>query len=331
MVVHRLQVRLVGEVGWNGHLVQAGVEVLALVHDRERLALDRLQQFGGVGERCHDAIGAEDRQSVPGEQDLGSQRGHLAQRRSPVGQVALDLLGVAGVGECPDEQVAGMEHLAFWHPRPRRVIGLTASVVQLEGEVAAVEREVRRVGDVGVAVLARPCELRDVDGELAAVDRRVPSAGLLVPAEVGGQFLVGVDDGSLPALVGCFSVEQCRAEHVVDVMVRIDGRTHGCVGTPAANGVVDGAPIERASGVEHHQAVAGVEGVDGCNRLEREQALVDLLARGADGAVVVVDVYRLHRMVGVDEFPASLPVLLGEFPDRCHLQNLVACQATSRG
>ena len=83
-------------------------------------------------------------------------------------------------------------------------------MVQLECEVAAGEREVLRVGDVGVAILARPRELRHVDGELAAIDRRVPAACLLVATEVGGQILVTNDDRTLPPLAGCFGIEQRR-------------------------------------------------------------------------------------------------------------------------
>ena len=81
-----------------------------------------------------------------------------------------------------------------------------------------------------------------------------------------------------------------------------------------------GAPIEGAAGVEHHEAVAGVERIDRGDRLEREQPVLDLLAGGGERAVVVVDVDRLDRMVRVDEFAPPLPVLLREFPDRGHDQ-----------
>ena len=73
-------------------------------------------------------------------------------------------------------------------------------------------------------------------------------------------------------------------------------------------------------GVEHHEAVAGVERIDRGDRLEREQPVLDLLAGGGERAVVVVDVDRLDGMVGVHEFAPPLPVLLGEFPDRGHGQ-----------
>ncbi len=179
-----------------------------------------------------------------------------------------------------------------------------------------------RVGDIGVAVLARPGELRHVDRELAPVDRRVPADRLLVATEVGGQVLVGVDHRTLPPLVGRFGVEQCRAEHVVDVVVRVHRSTHRCIGSPATDHVVHGSAVERPTGVEHHQAVAGVERIHRGDRLQREQALVDLLAGRASRAVVMMHVDRLHRMMGVDEFAPPLPVLLGEFPDRGHDANL---------
>ena len=322
MVVDRLQVRLVAQVGGDLHLVEARVEILALVHDRQGLRLDRVEQVGGVGERRDDALGAEDRQAVTRQHDLGSQGRHLAQRRRPVGEVALHLLRVAGVGDRPDEEVAGVEDLALGHVGPRGVVGLAAGVMQFERELTARERELLRVGDVGIAVLARPRELRHVDRELATVDRRVPAAGLLVAPEVGRHLLVGVHDRAGPAVVGGLRVEQRRAEHVVDVVVGVDGCGQGRRGSPPAHGLEHGAPVERAAGVEHHEPVAGVECVDRCDRLQRQQAVLDLLGRRGPGAVVVGLVDRLDGVMGVDQFASPLPVLLGQFADRRHGRTL---------
>ena len=138
MVVHRLQIRQVAQVLRHLDLVEDAVERHALVHQHQRLRLERIEQLGGVGERPLHPLGAEDRQAVSRQHHLGTARRHLSQRHRPVAGEALDLLRVAGIRDRPDEQVAGVEHGELGHPRPGRVVGLTAGVVQLEREVAAV-------------------------------------------------------------------------------------------------------------------------------------------------------------------------------------------------
>ena len=101
----------------------------ALVHHPDRLGVQVLEQRGGVGERGADAVGADDRQAVAGQQDLGVERGHRPQRAGPLDRVALHLLRVAAVRRRPDEQVAGAEHLAVGRPDPDVVVGLAAGVV----------------------------------------------------------------------------------------------------------------------------------------------------------------------------------------------------------
>ena len=65
------------------HRVHDVVEARALVHQRERLLDERLQQLGAFGERLVHALGADDRQPVSGQQDLGLERVHLAERERP--------------------------------------------------------------------------------------------------------------------------------------------------------------------------------------------------------------------------------------------------------
>src|SRR5436190_6897795 len=53
-----------------------------------------------------DALAADDREAVARQQDVGTERVHLAERGGPVARIALDLLRVAAVGRGPDEHVA---------------------------------------------------------------------------------------------------------------------------------------------------------------------------------------------------------------------------------
>ena len=107
--------------------------------------------------------------AVPGQQHLGAERRHLAQRVRPLARIALHLLRIARVRRRPDEQVAGAQHAAIRHPHPGVIVGLAARVVQLERR----RRRPRasscvRVGLVGLAKrrsATRPaiCELARVD------------------------------------------------------------------------------------------------------------------------------------------------------------------------
>ena len=112
LVVDGVQVRALEEARGRAHGVHDVVEAGAVVHQRERLLHERLQQLGALGERLVHAGAAHDRQAVTGKQHVGLQRVHLAERGRPVARVALHLLRVAAVGRRPDEHVAGEEDAA---------------------------------------------------------------------------------------------------------------------------------------------------------------------------------------------------------------------------
>ena len=126
VVVHGTQVGLAGEVGRHLHLVQHPVERGAFVHQGEGLVLDGVEQLGRVEQGHLDAVTAEDRHAVAAQHGLGLERGHRPERGGPVRGEALHLLRVAGVGDRPDEQVAGVQDPALGHPRPGGVVGLAA-------------------------------------------------------------------------------------------------------------------------------------------------------------------------------------------------------------
>ncbi len=314
MVVHRLQVRQIAQMLGHLDLVEHAVEGDALVHQRQRLGLERVEQLGGVGERPLHPIGAEDRQAVARQHHLGTAGRHLAQRHRPVAGEALDLLRIAGIRDRPDEQVAGVEHGELRHPRPRRVVGLATGVMQLERQVATRERQVVRVGDVGVAVGVGPCEVVDRQRELALVDRCVPAERALVAAEVVGEVLVGVDRRGRPPLLGRLGLEAPGPEDVVDVVMAVDGGGQRIVGAPRAHDVVEVVAVELAAGVEHHEAVRGVDRVHGRDRDERQDAGCDLLGCPPE--------CRPHRVLVADEIALAVPVPLGHVPNSAGLDRV---------
>ena len=135
----------------------------------------------------------------PGSRTSGSSADHLAQGDGPLPGVALHLLGVAGVGRRPDEEVAAAQHLRARPPtsrcgrrsRPgrggaRRPTPPTSSV------------EALGVGAVGVAVLGRPPQ--PGHPELALVDDLVVAGGDDVAVEARRHGVMGHDDGRGPAL-----------------------------------------------------------------------------------------------------------------------------------
>src|SRR5262249_61901433 len=115
----------------------------------EGLLGERLEELGRLVERLPDAGGTLDREAVAGEQELRAELRHPAQRGRPIARVALDLLGIAGVGRGPDEEVAGAADATRRQPDPGMVVGLAAAVVQLDPLAADLERVARDVGLVG--------------------------------------------------------------------------------------------------------------------------------------------------------------------------------------
>ncbi len=167
------------------HGVDGVVEAAAGVHDGQRLVDERVEEVRRVGQRLADPVGADDREPVSGQEELGVEREHAAQGVRPLARVALHLLGVAGVGRGPDEEVTAAQDAGVGLPGDGVVVGLALLVPQ--GEVDAAHRHVERVvvGPVGVAVLGRPVEVGEA--ELAAVDDRVVARGEDVAVEAGGQ------------------------------------------------------------------------------------------------------------------------------------------------
>ena len=311
VVVGGAQVGLVEQVRGHLDLVQDAVERAALVHQRQRLALDRLQQLGRVVQRPRDAVRAEDREAVAGQHRLRAQRCHLAQRGGPLADPALRLLRVARVGHGPDEQVAGAEHAALRHPGPDRVLGLAARVVQLERQLADAQIEPVAEGHVRIAVLPGPgkAELRAHAGteELSRVDRGVVPDRALIAVEVLRDRLVRVDRDRRPRL----RVERLHAESVVDMVVRVDRRPQGRVRPPAAHAGVDVLRVALPARVHHHQAVAGVERVRGRDRLVIEQPVGDFV-----GLAVVP--HAADRVRLADRVDFAVPEALAVIADVGH-------------
>jgi len=93
-------------------------------------------------------------------------------------------LGVAGVGAVPDEEVARAEHSGLGNPRHGRVIGLAFFVAQAKLCRSHGELVLEVVCLVGVAIFARPLEIRY--RELASIDDLVVARGHDVTVEASG-------------------------------------------------------------------------------------------------------------------------------------------------
>ena len=83
VVVHRTQVRLVEQVGRCPHRVDDLVEPGALVHHRQRLLVQRLEQLRRRRQRLPHAVLPDHRHAVARQQHLGRQRHHLPAARRP--------------------------------------------------------------------------------------------------------------------------------------------------------------------------------------------------------------------------------------------------------
>ena len=187
-------------------------------------------------------VRAHHRIAVPGQEHLGAAaRGvvegqHPAEGLGPLQGVALDLLGIAGVGRGPDEQVAAAQH-----PGSGNQVQVWSSVSPLAWWSSArtpadVEVEMVAVGAVGIAVLGGPLEGLDV--ELPPVDDAVVAGGPDVAVEAGRKGLVGHHHRCRPAGLGRLRRPDRDAEDVVDVAVGVDGGVEA-VGPPGPQGVVD--------------------------------------------------------------------------------------------
>ena len=279
------------------HRVHDVVEPRAGVHQIKRLRVQALECFGGVGEHLAHVLRAADGGAVGRQEQLGVERGHRAQRHRPVPRVALDLLGVAGVRELPDEQVTDAQGAVRGHPCPGVVVGLATRVVQLEHSVAGVERVRRGVHLVGIAELAR--EQRLGQPELPLVDDTVVTIRELVTIEANRHRLVAhIADRRGSGLLG-FGVEHVGAGHVVDMAVGVHSGAHGCCG-PAPKGGERVRCEQLVRHVEHREAVARGEGDDVGEALDQGDVL------GHFGHVTGTDV----------EQPAHLEPL-GSIDDPC--------------
>ena len=169
-------------------------------------------------------FGAHQRQAVPRQHQLRVELRHLAQRRRPLARIALRLLGVAGVGRGPDEQVAAAEDpcagtqvqvwssvspFAWWSSKRSP----PTSSVRLVGRS-------RRGRGTRRGTPARPAGT-------AGVDRAVVARRERVAREALRHVLVGHHVRRRPAALGRLRLEQRDAEDVVHVAVGVDRRVQG--------------------------------------------------------------------------------------------------------
>ncbi len=274
LVVHRLQVRTIGESRRRLHLGHNARERHAGIHPRERLAHEELQPLRGVLERGAHAVGAEDRHAVAGHEHLRVARGHRAQRHRPLGGVALDLLRVARVGRHPEEKIAAEEHPARRPPDPRVVVRLAARVRQLETHLAHVETLRSIVGRLRVVVLRRP---RRRNGELARVDEPVVGRGRAIAVEARGHVAVTDDARSGPPMRRGLAEKWRQPAHVVDVAVRVDrGRQRRRL--PAAHGGERLVARAEVAGVDEQETGLRANGRHVREGVGEEYAGRDLLA-----------------------------------------------------
>ena len=83
LVVDRLEEGTSFELGRHADAVDGVVQPAAAVHDVERLVDQRLEQVGRVGEGLAHPVGPDDGEAVAGEEELGVEREHPAQRVPP--------------------------------------------------------------------------------------------------------------------------------------------------------------------------------------------------------------------------------------------------------
>jgi hypothetical protein len=168
-----------------------------------------------------DAVAADDRHPVPGNEDVGVTGRHVAQRGRPFRRVALDLLGVARVRCDPEEEIAREDDAAVGPPDPGGVVGLAAGVVQVQHGAAHLEAQRLVVREIRVVVLGRP---GGWDGELSCVDDGVVAVGETVAVESCGDGPVSDDAWPRPPAIRCLGREQAKPTGVIDVAMRVHRR-----------------------------------------------------------------------------------------------------------
>jgi hypothetical protein len=101
------------------------------------------------------------------------------------------------------------------------------------------------------------------------------------------------------------------AEDVVDVMVREDRRDERLIRPPAAHGLVERLDVVHGAGVEHDEAVAGVDRVGAGDALVEEDAIEDL---------VTLRIASVHGVdaAGITGAGAARPELLAQLADLAH-------------
>ncbi len=254
LVVDRTQVGTVQQSVRRPHGGDDLVEGRPFVHHADRLVVEVLQQRRRLGQREPDPVGAHDGEPVAGEQDLGVELGHLAERVRPLDGIALHLLGIAAVRRRPDEEVARAEDPAGRDPDPDVVVGLAAGVVALDR--LATDGQVDAVAEGVVRVTELAGERRSRQLELALVDDPVVTGRLAVAVEPCGDRLVGQDPRRPPAMIAGLLLVELDAEAVVGVAVGEHGRVEAEL-APALDRVVDRRRGEPAAGVGEDETVVG--------------------------------------------------------------------------
>ena len=222
------QVRALEQVRRRLHRSQDRVEAGSLVHQRQRLGDQRLEELRGLCQGLLHPVRAEDRWAVARAQGVGVERRHRTERDRPLARVALHLLRVARVRSGPDEEVPRAEHAARRHPDPGRVVRLAQSVAQGEGLAPDDDVHRRGVGDVGRPEALRP---RRRHLELARVDAGVVAARQRVALEPRRHPLVRDDARRLL----CSSVGVRHVEvAAIDVAARVDQLAERYAGVASA-------------------------------------------------------------------------------------------------
>jgi len=255
-VVEALEVGPLGQVRWYGDGVDRLVESRARVEERHGLLDQGLEQLGRFAEREADPITAEDRQPVAWKEHLGVEAGHLPQRRRPLGGVALDLLWVPRVRGDPDEQVTGAQHPLRRVVDPGGVIGLAQRVVQLQPSTGEVELKRGGVGEVGVAVVARPPQL--LQAELPSVDDLVVPRGRPVAVEASGDPHMAHDPWGFEPPSRRIGLEGSDPGDVVEVAVGVHHRVDAGIAVATELGPDMGRDLGTA-GVDEDEPLVGLQ------------------------------------------------------------------------